>query len=742
MNRWIRLGVQTAFGLALLWLWLRTVSLPEILAHAHVHSWWAVALMVALFLVTSMIRARRWLLLLRPLAPVGMVRAFAMNAAGGLLNYVLPIRSGDAARAWWLWRRHRIPAGSALATIVIDKACDLAAVALFLAGLELVALSGAVNAPRGLAGAAALAIALLAAVLGTALAGPRIARSSLARRLIPARFASAIAGQAFAFRAGARGLWTPQLTARLAGLTVLALVIDAFNFTLLFIAVGISVPPLKAMAAYPALLLSFAVPAGPGYLGNLEVAGALVLGGGLGLAAGVAAGAIVLYHALTAAYALTLGVLSFFLVGGRRDVRKKGTRRIAVFHCGFTYSGGGERIVIEEVIGLRRRGYDVECYAPTVNASRCYPDLIGEVRVKTFLPQLPRWFPFREAVQMAATSLLMPLYAWRFRGVDAIVGCNQPSAWIAWWAARLMDVPYVVYLNQPNRLVYPRNIDRQTGWVSNADYRLLAAIVLRATRFVAWADRRSIQEANQLLVNGDYIGDIIRHTYKRDAVDCPAGCHVAASGYPLPIEARFSGGLTINGYPIRRPYVLLTNRHYPQKRFDLAIKAFAKVRKRHPRAQLVIPGPPTSHTASLKELVIELGLQDSVLFLGPISEEELQSLYAGAAVYVYPAPEEDFGMGVIESMAKGVPVVAWNQAGPTVTVGPGTGYLAEPLDVEDYAAGIVALLDSRAENQAAGERAFEWARRFDWERHIDTLERVVLVVAREHEQIAAEAATA
>ena len=742
MNRWIRLGLQTAFGLLLLWLWLRTVSLPEIVAHARVQSWWAVALMVALFLVTSLIRARRWLLLLRPLAPVGIVRAFAMNAAGGLLNYVLPIRSGDAARAWWLWRRHRIPAGSALATIVIDKACDLAAVALFLAGLEVVALSGAVDAPRGLAGAAALAIALLAAVLGTALGGPRIARSSLALRLIPARFATAIAGQAFAFRAGARGLWTPQLTARLAGLTVLALVIDAFNFTLLLAAVGISVPPLKAMAAYPALLLSFAVPAGPGYLGNLEVAGALVLGGGLGLAAGVAAGAIVLYHALTAAYALTLGVMSFFLVGGRRDVRKKGTRRIAVFHCGFTYSGGGERIVIEEVLGLRRRGYDVECYAPTVDSSRCYPDLIGEVRVKTFLPQLPRWFPFREAVQMAATSLLMPLYAWRFRGVDAIVGCNQPSAWIAWWAARLMDVPYVVYLNQPNRLVYPRNIDRQTGWVSNADYRLLAAIVLRATRFVAWADRRSIQEANQLLVNGDYIGDIIRHTYKRDAIDCPAGCHVAASGFPLPIEARFSGGMTINGYPIRRPYVLLTNRHYPQKRFDLAIKAFAAVRKRHPRAQLVIPGPPTSHTASLRDLVKELGLEDSVLFLGPISEEELQSLYEGAAVYVYPAPEEDFGMGVIESMAKGVPVVAWNQAGPTVTVGPGTGHLAEPLDVEDYAAGIAALLDSRAENQVAGERAVEWARRFDWERHIDTMERVVLDVAREHEQSAAEAATA
>src|SRR6266851_2072162 len=738
MNRWLRGILQTAFALALLVLWLRTVSVGEVLKHATVRNWAAVILMIVLAFATSLIRARRWLLLLRPLAPVGMVRAFAMNAGSTLLNYVLPIRSGDAMRGWWLWRRHRVPPGSALATIVIDKACDLAAVAVVLAGLVAVAATGLVSAPRGLLGAAALALALLAAVLGTALVGPRIARSRMARRLLPERFAAGLAGQAFAFRAGARGLWTPWLAGRLAGLTAVALLIDAFNFSLLFWAVGVPVPTLKAMAAYPALLLAFAVPAGPGYVGSLEVAGSLVLGGGLGLSAAVAAGGIVLYHAITAGYALVLGFIGFLLVGGRRRARAAGPRRIAVFHCGFTYSGGGERIVIEEVLGLRRRGFEVGCYAPTVDASRCYPDLIGEVRVRTFLPQLPRWFPFREAVQMAATSVLMPLYAWRFRGVDVIVGCNQPSAWIAWWAARLIDVPYVVYLNQPNRLVYPRSIDRETGWVANADYRLLAAVVLRATRFVAWADRRSVQEADQLLVNGD----IIRGIYKREAVDCPAGCHVASSGFPLPAKSRFSGGLTINGYPIRRPYVLLTNRHYPQKRFDLAIRAMQEVRKRHPKVQLVIPGASTSHTATLKSLVSELKLADSILFLGAITEEEHEKLYEGAAVYVYPAPEEDFGMGVIESMAKGVPVVAWNQAGPTVTVGPGTGRLAEPLELDDYAGGIESLLDDPATNQTTGERAFEWARRFDWERHLDKLERSILEVARSHEQVAAEAATA
>lgn len=94
-------------------------------------------------------------------------------------------------------------------------------------------------------------------------------------------------------------------------------------------------------------------------------------------------------------------------------------------------------------------------------------------------------------------------------------------------------------------------------------------------------------------------------------------------------------------------------------------------------------------------------------------------------------------MGVIESMAKGVPVVAWNQAGPTVTLGPGTGHLAEPLEVGDYAGAIATLLDDPTANQATGERAFEWARRFDWERHFDILERAIVEVARAHERGAA-----
>ena len=65
MNRWIRLALQTAFGLGLLYLWLRTVSLADVAGHMRAEAWWPLPVMVALFLLTSVIRARRWLMLLR-----------------------------------------------------------------------------------------------------------------------------------------------------------------------------------------------------------------------------------------------------------------------------------------------------------------------------------------------------------------------------------------------------------------------------------------------------------------------------------------------------------------------------------------------------------------------------------------------------------------------------------------------------------------------------------------------------
>ncbi len=403
--------------------------------------------------------------------------------------------------------------------------------------------------------------------------------------------------------------------------------------------------------------------------------------------------------------------------------------KIAVFHCGFAYSGGGERLVLEEVLGLRRLGHDVVCYAPTLDRQACFPDLIAAVGVRTFLPQLHKGFPLRDALSMVMSSLLAPLMALRFRAIDVFVGANQPGAWIAYCISKVLGKPYIIYLNQPNRLIHPRPIDKETGWLTKQDYHVLDVIIQKIRRFVGWADRVSTEHAKFALANGGYIAGVIEEIYGRELVHCPAGCH-PQSGRVLRLspEAAFEGAFKLGDQVIEKPYVLITNRHEPQKKFEYVIEAMASIKPLIPGAMLVIPGPFTTHTPKLIELARALGSDDRVLFLGQISEADLQRLYREAAVYCYPAPEEDFGMGVIEAMAWGVPVVAWNHAGPTVTVVDGvTGFLAQPYHVDAYAGAVAWLLQDpqlRSRMGAAGRERVE--RYFSWNRHVRILERAVL----------------
>ena len=96
-------------------------------------------------------------------------------------------------------------------------------------------------------------------------------------------------------------------------------------------------------------------------------------------------------------------------------------------------------------------------------------------------------------------------------------------------------------------------------------------------------------------------------------------------------------------------------------------------------------------------------------------------------------------MGVIEAMAWGVPVVAWNHAGPTVTVVDGvTGYLAEPYRVGAYGSAIAWLLQDPELRSRMGQAGRERAERyFSWDRHIQTLDRSVRSAVGESAELTA-----
>jgi glycosyltransferase involved in cell wall biosynthesis len=119
-------------------------------------------------------------------------------------------------------------------------------------------------------------------------------------------------------------------------------------------------------------------------------------------------------------------------------------------------------------------------------------------------------------------------------------------------------------------------------------------------------------------------------------------------------------------------------------------------------ARLIPPGQRDQLGASLHQL-------------GPVTEEELQALYAGATVFAFPSFHEGFGLPVLEAMAAGTPVVASDIPALREVAGD-AAVLVPPGDVEQWAGALEDLLDSasrRSELAEAGRRRaalFPWAR--------------------------------
>lgn len=87
----------------------------------------------------------------------------------------------------------------------------------------------------------------------------------------------------------------------------------------------------------------------------------------------------------------------------------------------------------------------------------------------------------------------------------------------------------------------------------------------------------------------------------------------------------------------------------------------------------------------------ELGIEDNenVEYLGRVSDERLGKLYAEADGFVALARDEDFGMTVVEAMAHGTPVLAYNGGGYRETVIPGkTGIFVNGTDIKSVREGL------------------------------------------------------
>lgn len=90
-----------------------------------------VALAAAMILVHTLVRAARWRALFSPPVPSFEVTLTAM-LVGQVMNYLLPARSGDIPRIYWLGERGSQSKARALGTMAVEKVLDLVLLVLVL----------------------------------------------------------------------------------------------------------------------------------------------------------------------------------------------------------------------------------------------------------------------------------------------------------------------------------------------------------------------------------------------------------------------------------------------------------------------------------------------------------------------------------------------------------------------------------------------------------------------------------
>jgi teichuronic acid biosynthesis glycosyltransferase TuaC len=124
----------------------------------------------------------------------------------------------------------------------------------------------------------------------------------------------------------------------------------------------------------------------------------------------------------------------------------------------------------------------------------------------------------------------------------------------------------------------------------------------------------------------------------------------------------------------------------PRKGFHRVLEVLPALRERHPRLRYLIvggPSPEGDHGPQLRAQVAAAGLEDCVVFTGPLPAERLHVPLSAADVFVLSTANEGWANVFLEAMACGLPVVTTRVGGNAEVVNSGSLGLLVPLGDAD-----------------------------------------------------------
>ena len=163
---------------------------------------------------------------------------------------------------------------------------------------------------------------------------------------------------------------------------------------------------------------------------------------------------------------------------------------------------------------------------------------------------------------------------------------------------------------------------------------------------------------------------------------------------------------------IRKKRVISVGRYFDEKGYDLLLQSWSLVEKANPEWELVIFGE--GNRPYYERIAASLGLDLNRCILND-SISDVEKEYLQSSVFVCTSRFEGFGMGIIEAMACGLPVVAFDCLwGPRSIITDGEdGLLVENGNIGKMAETLNSLLQDPYKIEIMGKHARENVQRFN-----------------------------
>lgn len=187
------------------------------------------------------------------------------------------------------------------------------------------------------------------------------------------------------------------------------------------------------------------------------------------------------------------------------------------------------------------------------------------------------------------------------------------------------------------------------------------------------------------------------------------------------------------GVNAKTTVMLYVGRLSPEKEIDVLLDAYAAIKKQHrcvdqhQNIQLVIVGDGPSR----KDLQ-QLPNASGVIFTGSLSGSKLAEAYASADVFVFASQVETFGNVVLEAMASGLPVVAYDHACAHLHIKHNvSGWLSPLGEKEQFIQRILALPDNQTLHHM-GKIAAKDVKNIGWKHPVQQLEQALYSVVKKN----------